>query len=136
MDDVRPYMRDALCHVVPLRAGGGTRVKILNSWAMGKPVVSTAVGCQGLEAVDGENILVRDDPREFAEAIRRLAGDPLLRRRLGENGRRTVEEVYSWDVVGRDMVCAYRRLLEREGNRLPAPPAAGPRVPRRGIPRE
>jgi glycosyltransferase involved in cell wall biosynthesis len=113
VDDVRPYMRDALCHVVPLRAGGGTRLKILNSWAMAKSVVSTAVGCEGLEAVDGENILIRDDPRDFAEAIRHLAGDPALRRRLGANGRRTAEEIYSWDVIGRDMLRAYLDLLRR-----------------------
>jgi len=107
-----------MCHVVPLRAGGGTRLKIMNAWAMAKPVVSTAVGCQGLEAVDGENVLIRNDPREFAEAIRRLAGDPLLRRRLGENGRRTAEQVYSWDVVGRDTVRVYRDLLKRESDEI------------------
>ena len=112
VDDVRPFMRDAMCHVVPLRVGGGTRLKILNSWAMGKPVVSTSIGCEGLDAVDGENILVRDDPVEFAEAVRRLADDPDLRRRLGENARRTAVETYSWDVVGREMVRTYLELLE------------------------
>lgn len=111
VDDTRPYMRDAMCHVVPLRAGGGTRLKILNSWAMGKPVVSTRVGCEGLEAVDGENILIRDEAGEFADAIRLLARDPALRRRLGENARRTAERLYSWDVVGRGMVRTYRELL-------------------------
>ncbi len=113
VDDVRPYMRDAMCHVVPLRAGGGTRLKILNAWAMAKPVVSTSIGCEGLEAVDGENLLIRNDPSEFADAIRHLAGDPSLRRRLGENGRRTAQQVYSWEVVGRDMVRAYRDLLKQ-----------------------
>jgi len=111
VDDTRPYMRDAICHIVPLRAGGGTRLKILNSWAMGKPVVSTSVGCEGLEAVDGENILIRDDPGEFADAIRLVAGDATLRRRLGENARSTAERLYSWDVVGREMERAYRGLL-------------------------
>lgn len=117
VDDVRPYMRDALCNIVPLRSGGGTRLKILNSWAMARPVVSTRVGCEGLGARDGHNILIRDDPREFAEAIRVLAGDAALRRRLGENARRTVEEQYSWDVIGRAMLDTYRDLLRR-------PPAA------------
>jgi glycosyltransferase involved in cell wall biosynthesis len=113
VDDVRPQMRDALCIVVPLRSGGGTRLKILNSWAMAKPVVATRVGCEGLAAVDGENILVRDDPQEFAEAVRRLAGDEALRRRLGENARRTATERYSWDVIGRSMLASYRELLRR-----------------------
>jgi glycosyltransferase involved in cell wall biosynthesis len=125
VDDVRQSMRDAMCHVVPLRVGGGTRLKILNSWAMGKPVVSTSVGCEGLQAVDGENILIRDDPAEFAEAIRRLAGDPELRKRLGENARRTAVEVYSWEVVGEQMVRTYMGLLR--GGAVPA--SAGAPVP-------
>src|SRR2546426_7043493 len=73
--DVRPYMREAACHIVPLRAGGGTRLKILNSWAMGKAVVSTSVGCEGLAAEAGENILIRDDPTDFANAILAVLDD-------------------------------------------------------------
>src|SRR5262245_27477951 len=60
VEDVRPYVGSADCFVVPLRVGGGTRLKILDAWAMGKAVVSTSVGCEGLEARDGENILIRD----------------------------------------------------------------------------
>jgi glycosyltransferase involved in cell wall biosynthesis len=100
-------MRAAACHIVPLRAGSGTRLKILNSWAMGKPVVSTSIGCEGLAAVDGENILIRDDPREFASAILRVLDDPGLAQRLGERGRVTAERLYSWDVIGRDMIDTY-----------------------------
>jgi polysaccharide biosynthesis protein PslH len=110
VDDAIPLMREAACHVVPLRAGGGTRLKILNSWAMGKAVVSTSIGCEGLAAADGENILVRDDPREFARAVLDVLGDDLLRRRLGEQGRATAERLYSWDVVGRPMIEAYLSL--------------------------
>jgi glycosyltransferase involved in cell wall biosynthesis len=110
VDDVRPWMDEAACHIVPLRAGGGTRLKILNSWAMGKPVVSTALGCEGLDAVDGDNILIRDDPREFAAAVRDVLTDATLRRRLGERGRATVESLYSWDIIGRPMIDAYLGL--------------------------
>lgn len=113
VDDVRPYMRDSFCNIVPLRSGGGTRLKILNSWAMGKAVVSTSVGCEGLAARDGENILVRDEPRAFAEAILELARDPDLRRHLGTAGRRTAEEIYSWEGVGRAMNRRYLELLGR-----------------------
>jgi glycosyltransferase involved in cell wall biosynthesis len=105
--DVRPAMRDAACHIVPLRAGSGTRLKILNSWAMGKPVVSTSIGCEGLAAVDGENILIRDDAHAFASAILQVLDDPALRRRLGEHGRATAERLYGWDVIGRDMIETY-----------------------------
>jgi glycosyltransferase involved in cell wall biosynthesis len=111
VEDVRPPMQDAFCHIVPLRAGGGTRLKILNSWAMGKPVVSTSIGCEGLDARDGDNILVRDEPKEFAEAILALEADPALRERIGAAARRTAVETYSWDVIGRDMNQSYLDLL-------------------------
>lgn len=112
--DVRPHMRDAAVFVVPLRVGGGTRLKILNAWAMGTPIVSTSVGCEGLEARDGENILVADTPEAFAAAVHRLLGDPELRRRLGAAGRDTAERVYSWDVIGAEMVRHYRSLIRED----------------------
>jgi glycosyltransferase involved in cell wall biosynthesis len=112
--DVRPHIRDSFCHIVPLRAGGGTRLKILNAWAMGRPVVSTRVGCEGLEAIDDENVLIRDDPRAFAGAILDLAGDAALRQRLGSAGRRTAERVYGWEVIGEGMRADYHRLLGEE----------------------
>lgn len=118
VEDVRPLMREAACHIVPMRVGGGTRLKILSSWAMGKPVVSTSLGCEGLEAVDGENILIRDDPGAFARAVLSVLTDRGLRRRLGERGRATVERRYGWDVLGREMVDAYRAVAG-------APPAQG-----------
>jgi glycosyltransferase involved in cell wall biosynthesis len=112
--DIRPSMQDAFCHIVPLRAGGGTRLKILSSWAMGKPVVSTSIGCEGLAARDGENILVRDDAEGFAKAILDLARDESLRKRLGQAARRTAEDVYSWDVIGREMTRHYLELIPAE----------------------
>jgi glycosyltransferase involved in cell wall biosynthesis len=105
--DVRPLMHEAACHVVPIRVGGGSRLKILNSWAMGKPVVSTSIGCEGLAAVDGENILIRDDPKEFADAIRAVLDDEELRRRLGHAGRATVDRLYDWNVIGRELIETY-----------------------------
>jgi glycosyltransferase involved in cell wall biosynthesis len=109
--DVRPYLRDAACVVVPLRVGGGTRLKILDAWAMGKAVVSTSVGCEGLEVRPGENILVADTPEAFADAVLSLLRDRELRRRLGRGGRATVEARYAWDAVGRAMTEAYVGLL-------------------------
>lgn len=107
VEDVRPMMRQAACHIVPLRTGGGTRLKILNSWAMGKPVVATSLGCEGLEAVDGVNILIRDDPTDFAAAIRAVLETPRLRQRLTDGGRETVNRLYSWDVLGRQLIETY-----------------------------
>ncbi|HEV2150146.1 MAG TPA: glycosyltransferase family 4 protein [Longimicrobiaceae bacterium] len=111
VDDIRPYVQRAACYVVPLRVGGGTRLKILDAWAMGKAVVSTSVGCEGLDARDGENILVRDDPADFAAAVQRVLEDEALRTRLGEGARRTAEVVYDWDVIGESMTAKYRALL-------------------------
>lgn len=109
--DVRPYVRDAACYVVPLRVGGGTRLKILDAWAMGKAVVSTSVGCEGLAARDGGNILIRDDPNAFAEAVCSVLENPSLQRSLAEEGRRTVERHYGWDHIGESMLEAYDALL-------------------------
>jgi polysaccharide biosynthesis protein PslH len=110
VDDVRPLMRDAACHVVPLRVAGGTRLKILNAWAMGKAVVSTSIGCEGLAAADGENILIRDEPEAFARAVDSVLENHALRRRLEIEGRATVERLYGWNAIGRTMVEAYLRL--------------------------
>jgi glycosyltransferase involved in cell wall biosynthesis len=109
--DVREPLGTATCSVVPLRIGGGTRLKILDSWAIGTPVVSTSIGSEGLDARDGENILIRDEPREFARAVLELLEDPGLRRRLAEAGRETAVSRYSWDRIGGNLRHAYRGLL-------------------------
>jgi polysaccharide biosynthesis protein PslH len=110
--DIRPHVHRAACYIVPIRVGGGTRIKILDAWAMGKAVVSTSIGCEGLRAEDGRNILIRDDPDEFADAVSTVLGDADLRKRLGEEARRTAVEDYSWEGIGRRMVEQYRTLLK------------------------
>ena len=109
--DVRPHIAEACCCVVPIRFGGGTRIKVLDAWAMGKAVISTSRGCEGLEAVDGENILIRDTPQEIADAVVRVLDDGELRLRLGKGGRATVDERYSWDIIGERLREAYSDLL-------------------------
>lgn len=111
VDDIRPYVAGAACYVVPLRIGGGTRLKILDAWAMGKAVVSTSVGCEGLEAVDGQNILIRDDPAAFASAVTTVLRDPGLRAALERNARTTAEQRYSWNVIGETMRRLYGEVL-------------------------
>lgn len=117
LEDIRPELRRGACFVVPLRVGGGTRLKILTAWAMGLAVVSTSVGCEGLDVTDEGNILIRDDPDAFADAVVRVLGDEDLRRRLGRAGRETVEASYSWKSIGRGMRAEYRELLEAGGRR-------------------
>jgi glycosyltransferase involved in cell wall biosynthesis len=111
--DIRPPFAEAACSVVPIRVGGGTRLKILDAWAMGKAVVSTTVGCEGLAARDGENILVRDEPAAFADAVVRVLTEPDLRVRLEANARRTAEACYAWPIVGQVLRDSYRRLVAR-----------------------
>ncbi len=113
LPDIRPALSEACCCVVPIRIGGGTRLKILDAWAMGKAVVSTSIGCEGLEATDGENILIRDTPDAIAEAVLQVLRDAPLRARLERNGRRQAVEGYSWGLVGRRIRSAYDGLLGR-----------------------
>jgi glycosyltransferase involved in cell wall biosynthesis len=98
--DTRPHWRDAAVAVVPLLAGGGTRLKILEAAASGVPVVSTSVGAEGLDLVNGEEILLRDDPAEFAEAVGGLLADAGARRRQAAAARARVERQHDWNVIG------------------------------------
>lgn len=109
VEDIRPLVRPAACFIMPRRAPGGA-TRILQAWAMGKAAVSTSVGCAGIDAVDGENILIRDDAEAFARAVVDVLQDRGLRERLGSAARRTVEERYSWDRRGRELVAFYETL--------------------------
>jgi polysaccharide biosynthesis protein PslH len=110
VDDVQARVRDAACFIAPLRVGGGTRLKILEAWAMGKAVVSTSIGCEGLAARDADNILMRDDARGFADAVVSVLSDADLRARLGAAGRQTVEQDYDRPVIAAQLLRAYSAL--------------------------
>lgn len=97
--DVKPVIAGSAVCVVPLRIGGGTRLKIVQSMALGTPVVSTSKGAEGLAVTPDENILIADTPQRFAEQVLRILGNPALRARLSENGRRLIERQYTWDRI-------------------------------------
>lgn len=99
VDDVRPFVQRAQVFVVPLRIGGGTRLKVLEALAMGLPLVSTRVGAEGLELADGEHLLLADEPQAFAGAVLALANDQARARRLAAAGRARVLERYDWKVT-------------------------------------
>lgn len=99
--DIRPHVANAAVCVVPLRVGGGTRLKIFEALAMGKAVVSTTIGAEGLPIKPGEHFLQADTPGEFADAVIGLLRDSGRRRAFGTVGRRLVEERYSWGQVAR-----------------------------------
>jgi glycosyltransferase involved in cell wall biosynthesis len=109
---VEGVYREATLSAVPLRTGSGTRLKILEAFALGRAVVSTTVGCEGLEVVDGEHLLIRDTPEAFAEACVALLRQPALRASLIGNARALVERKYSWDGVGEVLVRIVDELLQ------------------------
>jgi polysaccharide biosynthesis protein PslH len=98
--DIRPYMSKASVYVVPLLVGGGTRLKIFEAMAMGKAIVSTSIGAEGLPVTPEENILIADDPVDFAHQVILLLRDPKRRCELGHAARELVERDYSWKAVG------------------------------------
>jgi sugar transferase (PEP-CTERM/EpsH1 system associated) len=102
VNDVRPYVDGAAVYVVPLRVGGGTRLKIFEALAMGKAVVSTTLGVEGLPLTPGTHFVQADDPAQFADSVVALLRDPARRRALGGAGRSLVEQRYSWAQVARE----------------------------------
>jgi glycosyltransferase involved in cell wall biosynthesis len=115
--DLRPHLAAAAAVVVPLRLGGGTRLKIVESMAMGKAIVSTTLGAEGIEAVAGRDLLVADQPAAFAHAVNRLLTEPGLATRIGQSARQRAVDRYSWSGAARALEGFYRRVLEVDSGR-------------------
>lgn len=113
--DIRPYVSGAAVVVVPIRIGGGTRLKVVEGLAMGKAMVSTAVGCEGVAVRDGEHLLIADDAPSFASKIFEVFENPALGDALGHAGRRLVETRYSWELASERLEGLYREI---NGGRL------------------
>jgi glycosyltransferase involved in cell wall biosynthesis len=109
VDDVRPWIDRADVVIVPLRIGGGTRLKILEAMAMGKAVVSTTLGAEGLDVVPERDLLIADDADGVVAQVGRLLDDPELGRRIGASARQFVASRYSWKDGGRQPVNVLRR---------------------------
>jgi glycosyltransferase involved in cell wall biosynthesis len=113
LEDIRPAVAQSWACVVPLRVGGGTRLKILEAMALGTPVIATSKGAEGLDVTHGDDILIADDPDDFGQAVVRLFRDEALRARLSANGRRLAEERYSWETCARQLEQLLRQVVER-----------------------
>lgn len=113
VNDIRPFVSKAAVYVVPLRVGGGTRLKILDAMAMGKSIVSTSIGCEGLEVSDGRNILISDNPADFASKTVEYLNNRNKRIDLGKAARSLAESRYSWQIIGNTLQQTYKRALGR-----------------------
>jgi glycosyltransferase involved in cell wall biosynthesis len=108
VDDVRPYVWRSGLYVVPLRMGGGTRLKVLEALSMKKPVITTSIGCEGINVTDGESVLVEDDPENFALRAVELLNDRALRSVLSSRGYELIRSVYDWEIITAQMDESYK----------------------------
>ena len=113
VDDVRPVIDRSAAYVVPLRIGGGTRLKILDALAMEQALISTAVGCEGLELTHGRELLIADRPQDFADAVVRVLNDAELARSLGVAGHRQVCAKYDWRSIAGVLEKVYESAVAR-----------------------
>jgi len=111
--DVRPYIAQADVYIAPLRAGGGTRFKLLEAMAMRRAIVTTALGCEGFDVASGRELLIADRPQEFASAVIELLRSASHRAALGERAQRFVAASYDWRAIAPRMEQLYAQLLSR-----------------------
>jgi len=109
--DVRPFVYRSSVFVVPLRMGGGTRLKVVEGLSMRKAVVSTSIGCEGIDVTSGEHLVVADDPDAFARAVLNLLDDRSANACLGRRGRALVEQYYKWETVVERLERFYVQLM-------------------------
>lgn len=112
VEDVRPFLRRAATVVVPLRVGSGTRLKIFEAMACGKAVVSTTLGAEGLPVTSGLDIVLADDPGDFARNVVELCRDASRRRKIAAQARRLVEDRYSWRIVANQFQSILQQVIE------------------------
>jgi len=111
VNDVRPFIEDSSVYIVPLRIGGGTRLKIFEAMAMEKPIVSTSVGAEGLPVIDGKEILLADTPEAFANAVVRLLRDQTLADDIGKRAASTVRQKFGWENVADNFAAICERVV-------------------------
>jgi len=116
VDDMRPWFNHAAAYVLPMRVGGGVRLKLLETWAMGLPCVTTSLGAEGVEGfVPGTHALVADTPGAFVEAVEGLLDDRALAKGLAAAGRALVVEHYDWRAIAGRLEAAWNEHLARDG---------------------
>ena len=114
VDDIRPYVHEAAVMVVPIRIGSGTRLKILDAMAMGKAIVSTSIGGEGLNVSHGQNILIADHPEDFAHKVIELLKNEKMRLNLGNNAR-SLAKTYDWELIREQQEMVYQETIGTRG---------------------
>jgi glycosyltransferase involved in cell wall biosynthesis len=117
VEDIRPYLAGATVYVAPLRVGGGTRLKLLEAMMMGVPIVATSVGAEGFPVVNGEELILADEPEQFAQAVLELLASPTQRMALGAAGWAFAEASYGWDSLVPQLEKIYHDLRPLTTNR-------------------
>lgn len=112
IDDVRPYYQQAAVLVVPLRVGGGTRLKILEAMAAGVPVISSTLGAEGIDAIEGRHWIEANDPAAWLKAIDGLLSNPERRQQLADEGRQLVCARYDWDMLAAELFTLHQRIAK------------------------
>ncbi|MEZ4298587.1 MAG: glycosyltransferase [Polyangiaceae bacterium] len=120
VEDVRPYIERSAVYIVPIRVGGGTRIKIYEAMGMARAVVSTSIGAEGLPLKDGEEVILADEPDRFADEVIRLVNDDAAREKIEQASRKAVVERFGWDRATDALVKIMERALEKHGRRAAA----------------
>jgi len=111
VDDVRPYMDKAAVYVCPISDGGGTKLKILDAFAMGKAVVAHPIACEGIHAIEGKHVLFAENADQYLHHIREFLDDEALRYRLGRNARQLIEQEYAYHQIGENLSALYEKCV-------------------------
>lgn len=112
VDDVRPWVGRSAVYVIPLRVGGGTRLKIVDAMAQGKAIVSTTLGAEGIDGENGKHFVLADEPQVFAQKVIALLRDPAEARRLGTGARERAEQRYAWPILGTQLAEHYASVVK------------------------
>ena len=111
VEDIRPHVSKAAVFIAPIISGSGTKLKVLTALALGKPVVTTSLGAEGIKVTPSDDLIIADNPKDFANETISLLKNAELRRKLGENGRNLIAREYSWKVITQKMNKIYEEIV-------------------------
>lgn len=110
VDDIRPFIHQAAVFIAPIRSGSGTKIKVLNALALGKAVVTTSVGAEGIAVEAGKHVMIADIPEEFAQKTVYLLNNPAIASEMGMAGRKVIEKFYDWNMIKENMERLYNEV--------------------------